>query len=66
MRKEIFKKFSLASHLIQKVKKEHRGTDWKGIVVCPVCGGQLHMSHDAYNGHVWGHCETKDCLSWME
>lgn len=49
-----------------KVKKEHEGKDWKGVEPCPVCGGNLHLSHAAYNGHVWGKCETKDCLAWME
>lgn len=36
------------------------------IIECPVCKGRLHLSQSSYNGHVHGHCETKDCLSWME
>lgn len=52
--------------LIAKVKKEQEGCDWQGIVACPVCNGKLHLSHAAYNSHVWGRCETKNCLSWME
>jgi len=36
------------------------------IVECPVCKGRLHLSQSAYNGHVWGKCETADCVSWME
>jgi len=56
----------LALNVIAKVKKEHKGQSWKGIEECPACGGKLHMSHAAYNGHVWGKCETEGCLSWME
>lgn len=34
---------------------------------CPTkCGGKLHLSQSAYNGHVHGQCTTKGCLSWME
>jgi hypothetical protein len=36
------------------------------VIKCPSCGGKLHLSQAAYNGHVWGQCETKDCVSWME
>jgi hypothetical protein len=36
------------------------------VIACPVCGGRLHLSQAAYNGHVWGRCETKDCVAWME
>lgn len=36
------------------------------IVECPVCKGKLHLSQSSYNGHVWGKCEIKDCVSWME
>lgn len=35
-------------------------------IECPVCKGRLHLSQSSYNGHVHGHCETKDCLNWME
>jgi len=36
------------------------------IIKCPVCGGKLHLSQAACNGHIHGRCETKDCLQWME
>lgn len=36
------------------------------VVECPVCKGKLHLSQAAYNGHVHGRCETKECVSWME
>ncbi|MEW7986630.1 MAG: hypothetical protein AB2799_12625 [Candidatus Thiodiazotropha sp.] len=38
----------------------------QGAVECPVCGGKLHLSQAASNGHVWGKCETSDCVSFME
>lgn len=36
------------------------------VVECPACKGRLHLSQNAYNGHVHGKCETAGCLSWME
>lgn len=38
----------------------------EGVIECPACKGRLHLSQAAYNGHVWGKCETKGCASWME
>ena len=37
----------------------------EGSVKCPKCGGILRFTI-ASNGHVWGHCETENCLAWME
>jgi hypothetical protein len=36
------------------------------VIECPACGGRLHLSQSAYNGHVHGKCETEGCVSWME
>lgn len=66
MIKAEMEKFMAAGPLIKEVKREHKGTNWKGVKECPVCKGKLHMSHAAYNGHVWGRCETEGCLAWME
>ncbi len=51
---------------ISRIKEENQGKNTKGTMECPICGGDLHWTHAAYNGHVWGRCETKDCVSWME
>lgn len=59
-------RFKKTLPIIAKVKQEHQGQNWKGIEACPVCGGKLHMTHAASNGHVWGKCETDNCLAWME
>lgn len=40
--------------------------DRSETVDCPCCGGRLHLSQAAYNGHVHGHCETPGCVRWME
>lgn len=40
--------------------------DRQGVVECPVCKGNLHLSQSSYNGHVWGKCETPQCVTWME
>lgn len=45
-------------------KKPPRGK--QEIIECPACKGKLHLSQAASNGHVWGRCETKGCVSWME
>ncbi len=60
------KRFKLTLPLIARIKKEHKGTNWKGVEFCPACNGKLHMTHASLNGHVWGNCETEGCLSWME
>jgi len=36
------------------------------VIECPACKGELHLSQAAYNGHVWGKCETDGCVNWME
>lgn len=36
------------------------------VIECPACKGRLHLSQAAYNGHVWGKCETPACVEWME
>ena len=46
--------------------KPKPATDRQGVVECPVCHGKLYLSQSAYNGHVHGQCETKDCVSWRE
>lgn len=58
--------FKTALPIISRIKKEHKSESWKGVETCPVCKGKLHMTHASINGHVWGQCETKGCLSWME
>lgn len=46
-------------------KKNHRVAKQE-VITCPVCDGRLHLSQAAYNGHVWGKCETEGCIQWME
>jgi len=59
-------RFEKVLPVIHEIKKEHKGTSVKGVKKCPVCGGTLHFTHAACNGHVHGECETTDCVSWME
>ena len=56
----------LVQPLVSRVKEEHKGESWQGTEVCPVCDGVLRLSHAGINGHVWGQCETENCLKWME
>jgi len=59
-------KFLTVLPLVSEVKQVHAGKNWQGTRECPVCKGVLHLSHAGCNGHVWGKCETEDCLSWLE
>jgi len=47
-------------------REQHKGHSHTGIVDCPACGGQLHLSIKAHNERVEGRCETKGCVSWTE
>ncbi len=50
-----------------KLCREHAGgkRGIAGTVECPKCKGTLYYTVAASNGHLWGRCETKDCLAWM-
>lgn len=52
--------------LILELKREYKRRDATVARDCPICGGKLHMSIAACNGHVWGICDTPGCLSWVE
>lgn len=51
---------------IGQIKDKHGKTNARGHIICPKCGKNLYYTVAALNGHTWGKCETKDCLSWME
>lgn len=53
--------------VLAEVQKQTNGVngDWSGNVTCPICGRQVFVSKSGFNGHVWGRCETEECLSWM-
>jgi hypothetical protein len=55
-----------AAHADAKAKGLKKGAGGKDSCVCPACGGKLHYSVASYNGHLWGQCDTKDCVSWMQ
>jgi len=52
--------------VIEKIKTDNKGKNIKGSVICPICGEKLHWIHHATNGHVYGRCDTEDCVHWME
>lgn len=53
--------------LVAYLKKTYKGKNTEGTAKCPVCSGKVHWSiAGAYNGHVRMHCETEDCISFME
>ena len=51
---------------IRPWRDKNKGKSASEVVACPACSGRLHLSIAAYNGHVRGQCETKNCVSWME
>lgn len=55
---------SRALKLIREKEGKQRGVE--GQVECPRCHGTLNYSIASVNGHIWGSCETKDCLSWIQ
>ena len=59
-------KFFAVREAVLPWRKAHKGKSASEVVECPACSGRLHLSISAYNGHVHGHCETVDCVSWME
>jgi len=54
---------SKALRLILLDSKGKKGI--KGVIKCPACDGVLHYSIAECNGHIWGKCETENCLKWM-
>lgn len=63
---ELLRRMELVAPLVGRIKRQYRGRGWSGVEECPACKGRLHLSHAKLNGHVWGKCETADCLTWME
>lgn len=63
---EMERRFLLTLPITERIRREHHGYNWEGIVACPVCSGNLLLRHAGVNGHIQGSCTTKDCLSWME
>jgi hypothetical protein len=62
---EIFRRMEKVGPVVAEWRKKlPRGK--QEVIECPACGGRLHLSQAASNGHVWGKCETADCVSWME
>jgi hypothetical protein len=42
------------------------GKAGRAKIECPVCKGALWYSVASVNGHLWGKCSTKGCVSWMQ
>ena len=55
----------LALTVIDPLRKEHAGKDWRGVVTCPACNGRLHVGL-AGNGHARAKCETDNCVAFIE
>jgi len=37
-----------------------------GSIDCPQCQGKLSWTRSTRNKHIYGNCETPDCLRWMQ
>lgn len=51
---------------VRPLRKVYKGQDASGVISCPICNGKLHWRIVAYRGHMWGRCETPDCVNWIE
>jgi transcriptional regulator with XRE-family HTH domain len=53
---------------ISEIKKLgfKKGFPGQGNIKCPLCDKSLSFTVASCNGHVWGCCSTKGCLSWMQ
>lgn len=49
-----------------KEKGLGRGKGGAGSLPCPKCPGRIRYTVASLNGHMWGCCTTKGCVSWME
>lgn len=49
-----------------KLKKEHRGNGFSGVIECPSCKGKMHVSIASTNGHARVNCETEGCCQFIE
>lgn len=52
--------------LLKEIKTAHKGKDWRGTRPCPVCDGELSISHAGCNGHCRVMCSKKDCVNFIE
>ena len=59
-------RLKLALAAVRPLRKQYKGQSANGTVSCPICSGNLDWGISAYNGHMWGRCETLDCVNWME
>ena len=62
-KKEVGKSFKFLLEALKLIKEKKEDND---KIVCPKCQGDLHYSRAKLNGHIWGKCQTQDCLSWMQ
>jgi hypothetical protein len=56
---------ALIGHLGQAHQAIAKVQGVAGTIKCPKCENILHWSR-ASNGHVWGACETAECLRWLQ
>jgi len=63
---DAFAKVEAGLNAVKHIREEYKGRHFRGVIECPVCKGKLHVRHAACNAHVHAHCETPDCIAWME
>ena len=52
--------------LILKALEQISNTSFKnGFINCPKCNNKLYYAKHP-NNHIWGKCETKNCLNWVQ
>lgn len=54
-------------HLTNALLIIKKKTKNQGVIECPKCKGKLLYKRVGTNyQHVWGQCETENCLKWMQ
>jgi len=52
-------------YILDAIKLISKETGTEGKIKCPKCGNDLHWTRTSSRNHVWGKCETENCISWM-
>lgn len=65
-REAAISRLQLVLEAIKPIRQTKKGQNWSGTITCPVCQGNLRLTHAACNGHMSAMCDTPDCVGFME
>lgn len=56
----------LIDPVIGKLKAEHKGKGFQGVIDCPCCKGKMNVRIAGLNGHAAVKCATEGCCEFIE